>query len=45
VGLMDHQGEQGVPFYVEGSSYGFRVIHSLSPEQAQLPSQCQMQRP
>lgn len=45
VGLMDHQGEQGVPFDVEGSSYGFRVIHSLSPEQAQLPSQCQMQRP
>ena len=45
VGLMDHQGEPGVPFDVEGSSYGFRVIKTLSPEQAQLPSQCQMQKP
>ena len=45
VGLMDHQGEPGVPFDVEGSSYGFRVIKTLNPEQAQLPSQCQMQRP
>jgi branched-chain amino acid transport system substrate-binding protein len=45
VGLMDHQGEPGVPFDVEGSSYGFRVIKTLSPEAAQLPSQCQMQRP
>jgi branched-chain amino acid transport system substrate-binding protein len=45
VGIMDHQGEPGVPFDVEGSSYGFRVIKTLSPEQAQMPSQCQMQRP
>jgi len=45
VGIMDHQGEPGVPFDVEGSSYGFRVIKTLNPEQAQLPSQCQMQRP
>jgi branched-chain amino acid transport system substrate-binding protein len=45
VGLMDHQGEPGVPFDVEGSSYGFRVIKTLNPEQAQLPSQCQMQKP
>ena len=45
VGIMDHQGEPGVPFDVEGSSYGFRVIKTLSPEAAQLPSQCQMQRP
>ena len=45
VGLMDHQGEPGVPFDVEGSSYGFRVIKTLSPETAQMPSQCQMQRP
>jgi branched-chain amino acid transport system substrate-binding protein len=44
VGIMDHQGEPGVPFDVEGSSYGFRVIKTLSPEQAQMPSQCQMQR-
>ena len=45
VGIMDHQGEPRVPFDVEGSSYGFRVIKTLSPEAAQLPSQCQMQRP
>ena len=45
VGIMDHQGEPGVAFDVEGSSYGFRVIKTLSPEQAQMPSQCQMQRP
>ena len=45
VGIMDHQGEPGVPFDIEGSSYGFRVIKTLSPEQAQMPSQCQMQRP
>ena len=45
VGIMDHQGEPGVPFDVEGSSYGFRVIKTLSPEAAQMPSQCQMQRP
>lgn len=45
VGLMDHQGEQGVPFDVEGSSYGFRIIKSLTPEAAQLPAACHMQRP
>jgi branched-chain amino acid transport system substrate-binding protein len=44
VGLMDHQGEPGVVFDVEGSSYGFRVIKSLTPEAAQMPSSCQMQR-
>jgi len=44
VGQMDHQGEPGVVFDVEGSSYGFRVIKSLTPEAAQMPSSCQMQR-
>ena len=44
VGQMDHHGEPGVAFDVEGSSYGFRVIKSLSPETAQMPSSCQMQR-
>lgn len=44
VGQMDHQGEPGVAFDVEGSSYGFRVIKSLTPEAAQMPSSCQMQR-
>lgn len=44
VGQMDHQGEPGVAFDVEGSSYGFRVIKSLTPEAAQMPTSCQMQR-
>ena len=44
VGQMDHQGEPGVAFDVEGSSYGFRVIKSLTPEAAQMPSSCQMHR-
>jgi branched-chain amino acid transport system substrate-binding protein len=44
VGQMDHQGEPGVAFDVEGSSYGFRVIKSLSPDAAQMPTSCQMQR-
>ena len=44
VGLMDNQGEPGVPFDIEGSSYGFRVIKSLTPEMAQQPTRCVMQR-
>ncbi len=44
VGQMDHHGEPGVAFDVEGSSYGFRVIKSLTPEAAQMNSSCQMQR-
>ena len=44
VGQMDHQGEPGVAFDVEGSSYGFRVIKSLTPEAAQMSTSCQMQR-
>ncbi len=45
VGLMQRQGEPGVPFDVEGSGYGFRVIQSLKPEQAGLPHSCRMARP
>ena len=45
VGLMQRQGEPGVPFDVEGSGYGFRVIKTLPPEQARLPHSCRMVRP
>jgi len=45
VGQMDRQGTPGVQFDVEGSGYGFRVIRSLTPEQAQLPTTCRMTRP
>ena len=45
VGLMQRQGESGVPFDVEGSGYGFRVIKTLKPEQARLPHTCRMVRP
>ncbi len=45
VGLMQRQGAAGVPFDVEGSGYGFRVIKSLSPRQAELPTTCRMTRP
>ena len=45
VGLMQRQGQAGVPFDVEGSGYGFKVIQTLKPEQARLPHTCRMQRP
>lgn len=44
VGLMDRQGAPGVKFDVEGSGYGFRVIKTITAQEAQLPSTCQMQR-
>lgn len=45
VAVMDRQGAPGVRFDVEGSGYGFRVIRQLSPEQAEHPHSCQMNRP
>ena len=45
VGLMQRQGEPGVPFDVEGSGYGFKVIQTLKPEQARLAHTCKMLRP
>ena len=44
VGLMDRQGSPGVRFDVEGSGYGFRVIKTIAPAQAELPSTCKMAR-
>ena len=45
VGVMQRQGAAGVPFDVEGSGYGFKVVRQLKAEQAQLPSSCKMVRP
>jgi branched-chain amino acid transport system substrate-binding protein len=45
VGMMDRQGAAGVKFDVEGSGYGFRVIKTIAPAQAELPSTCKMVRP
>ncbi|OSZ67732.1 branched-chain amino acid ABC transporter substrate-binding protein [Hydrogenophaga sp. IBVHS2] len=45
VGVMDRQGQPGVPFDVEGSGYGFRVVRQIPAEQAALPHSCRLQRP
>jgi branched-chain amino acid transport system substrate-binding protein len=45
VGLMERQGAPGVKFDVEGSGYGFRVIKTLQPAQAEMPTSCKMTRP
>jgi branched-chain amino acid transport system substrate-binding protein len=45
VGMMQRQGEPGVPFDVEGSGYGFKVVRQIKAEQARLPSSCKMVRP
>ncbi len=45
VGVMERQGTPGVKFDVEGSGYGFRVVKTLAPEAAELPTTCKMQRP
>jgi branched-chain amino acid transport system substrate-binding protein len=45
VGLMQRQGAVGVPFDVEGSGYGFKVVQQIKAEQARLPSSCKMVRP
>ena len=45
VGVMDRLGTPGVKFDVEGSGYGFRVVKTLTPAQAEQPNSCNMQRP
>jgi branched-chain amino acid transport system substrate-binding protein len=45
VGVMQRQGTVGVPFDVEGSGYGFKVVRQIKAEQARLPSSCKMVRP
>ncbi|MBD9668324.1 MULTISPECIES: branched-chain amino acid ABC transporter substrate-binding protein [Variovorax] len=44
VGVMDKQGSPGVQFDVEGSGYGFRVVKTIAPERAELPTTCKMKR-
>jgi branched-chain amino acid transport system substrate-binding protein len=43
--LMDRQGSSGVRFDAEGSGYGFRVIKTLTAEQADQAHTCKMERP
>jgi branched-chain amino acid transport system substrate-binding protein len=43
--LMDRQGSPGVRFDAEGSGYGFRVIKTLTAEQADQAHTCKMERP
>jgi branched-chain amino acid transport system substrate-binding protein len=45
VGVMQRQGASGVPFDVEGSGYGFRVVRTLTARQAEHPTTCRMSRP
>ena len=45
VGMMDRQGTPGVKFDVEGSGYGFRVVKSIAPAEAEMPTSCKMVRP
>ncbi len=45
VGVMQRQGAPGVPFDVEGSGYGFKVIRQITAEKARLPSTCKMVKP
>jgi branched-chain amino acid transport system substrate-binding protein len=45
VGVMDRQGTPSVPFDVEGSGFGFRVVKDIPATRAQLPKTCKMHRP
>lgn len=45
VGVMERKGTPGVPFDVEGSGYGFRVIREITAADAQQPHACSMSRP
>lgn len=45
VGLMERQGTPGVPFGVEGTGYGFRVVRVVAAATATLPIACLMARP
>ena len=45
VAMMAKQGGPDVPFDVEGSSYGFKVIRQFKAQELELPSVCKMKRP
>ena len=44
VGVMERQGSPGVPFDVEGSGFGFRVVRQIEAAEAALPFSCTMRR-
>ena len=45
VGVMAKQGGVDVPFDVEGSGYGFKVLKQFKASEVTLPSSCKMSRP
>jgi branched-chain amino acid transport system substrate-binding protein len=45
VAMMAKQGTSEVPFDVEGSGYGFRVVRQFKASEVELPSTCKMNRP
>ena len=45
VGVMEREGAAGVPFDVEGSGYGFRVVRTIAAADAEQPTTCRMRRP
>ena len=45
VAMMAKQGATDVPFDVEGSGYGFKVIKQFKASEVELPSTCKMIRP
>ena len=45
VGMMAKQGGTVVPFDVEGSGYGFRVVKQFKAQEVEMPSGCKMNRP
>ena len=45
VAMMAKQGGPDVPFDVEGSGYGFKVVRQFKAQELELPSVCKMNRP
>ena len=45
VAVMERKGSRGVAYDVEGSGYGFRVVHQLKAEEASQAHSCRMARP
>jgi len=45
VAVMERKGAKGVPFDVEGSGYGFRVVRQISADAAEQVHSCVMDRP
>lgn len=45
VAMMAKQGGPDVPFDVEGSGYGFKVVRQFKAQELELPPVCKMNRP